>query len=84
MTDGDPLTFTVKEADRKAVESRIRELLDGLEKQGKYDYLLDVRKSGDDWRGTVVVNFHKKRYNESQKRSPKPNRSRGFSLLLYS
>ena len=67
MTDGDPLTFTVKGADRKAVESRTRELLDGPEKQGKYDYLLDVRKSGDDcWRGTVVVNFHKKRYNESQ------------------
>lgn len=42
------------------VEEQINQFLAGFEKNGSYDYVLDVRKREGYWQGNLIVIFHVK------------------------
>jgi len=53
------IPFIVTGQTKTEVEDRISVILTGLEKQKRFDHLVDIRKTPHEWKGTLQVFFHK-------------------------
>ncbi len=53
------MVFIVTGESIEKVRERVDSIIDGIERQGKYDFQLDVRKTAEGrWKGTLVLYFH--------------------------
>jgi hypothetical protein len=44
--------------DKTEVEIKINDVLENMEKQKRFDHIIDIRKLPDGWKGTLVLFFH--------------------------